>query len=358
MAVAFQGITKSYRGTPALRGLDLEVRSGSLTVVCGPPQSGKSVLCRLLAGLEKPDAGRIVLGGRDITDRPPAERPIGYVPQSFALYPHLTVAANIGYALALQRAPAADIARRVDWAAGLLSITHLLKKTPDQLSGGEKQRTALARGLLRDAEVFVLDDPLVGLDYKLRERLMDELKDLRAELKATFFYVTSDSLEALTMAQDLAVLDGGTVVQHGEAARLYDEPQHLRALELIGFPRPNILDVTVADGTATAGPLRLPARLEGGRTGALKAGIRPEALRRGTGRGIDAVGRVTLVENLGGELVVYMEAGGTPLVMAYPFAGEAEPADDAPLAFTVAPADILLFDAATGRRLPAATTGA
>ncbi len=255
-SVAFRSATKTYHGAPALNELDLEIESESLTVLCGPPKSGKSVLFRVLVGLEKLDRGKIEVDGQDIAVLPPAMRPIGYVPQSFALFPHLTVYDNIAYPLKLARVARGEIARRVDRAAGILSIGHLLKKTPDQLSGGEKQRTAVARGLLKNAKLFVLDDPLVGLDYKLRERLMDELKDLRAELKATFLYATSDSLEALTMAQKLVVLDRGRVVQHGDADEVYHQPQHLRSLELIGFPQANILQ-GVSDGkTIEAGPLR------------------------------------------------------------------------------------------------------
>ncbi|MBE7186250.1 MAG: ABC transporter ATP-binding protein, partial [Methylobacterium mesophilicum] len=174
MTVAFQSVTRTYKGRNALDGFELAVEPQSFTVICGPPAAGKSVLFRLLVGLEKPDAGRVLLAGRDITNLAPAERAIGYVPQSFALYPHLTVADNMAYPLRLAKAPREEVERRVDRAAGILSIRHLLGKTPDQLSGGEKQRVAVARGLLKDARVFVLDDPLVGLDYKLRERLMDE----------------------------------------------------------------------------------------------------------------------------------------------------------------------------------------
>jgi multiple sugar transport system ATP-binding protein len=357
-ALSFKGVTKAYMGRPVLDHLDLEARNESFTVLCGPPKSGKSVLCRLLVGLERPDAGTISLGSQDITRLPPRDRPIGYVPQSFALYPHLTVTENIGYALFLQGTPASEIARRVDWAAGLLSITHLLRKTPDQLSGGEKQRTALARGLLKKAQVFVLDDPLAGLDYKLRERLMDELKSLREELKATFLYFTADSLEALTMAQDLVVLDGGRVIQHDETIRLYHEPQHVRALELVGFPKANVLDAEVVGDVVTAGPLRFRARLTPNPLSRVHVGFRPEAVRRGSGRGIEGQGRVTLVENLGGELVVYFDADGSPLVMAYPAANEPEPAFGGPIAFTIDPVDILLFDAHSGQRLSTPAGGA
>ncbi|MGO9810479.1 MAG: ABC transporter ATP-binding protein, partial [Isosphaeraceae bacterium] len=187
-SVAFRAVSKTYRGGAALDRFDLVVERESLTVICGPPGSGKSVLFRLLVGLETPDTGSIEIDGHDIAGLSAAQRPIGYVPQSFALYPHLRVYDNIAYPLTLARVPKDEIARRVDRAAGILSITHLLNKMPDQLSGGEKQRTALARGLLKEASLFVLDDPLIGLDFKLRERLMDELKSLRQELKATFLY--------------------------------------------------------------------------------------------------------------------------------------------------------------------------
>lgn len=355
-AISFRALTKAYAGRPAIDHLDLEVRSESFTVLCGPPKSGKSVLCRLLVGLETPDSGSILLDGRDVTRMPPAARPIGYVPQSFALYPHFKVAENIAYALTLNGTPREEVARRVDRAAALLSITHLLAKTPDQLSGGEKQRVALARGLLKDAHVFLLDDPLVGLDYKLRERLMEDLKALRQELKATFLYVTADSLEALTMAQDLVVIDAGRVVQQDDAIRLYDDPRHLRVLEIVGFPRANVIAGQATQGLVSAGPFSFPVPNRAG--GPIVVGFRPEALREGVGRGLDAEGRVTLVENLGGELVVYLASGGTPMVMAFPYAGLPEPVLDGPITVTIDPADMLLFDPVTGARLPAAAGSA
>lgn len=349
MSVSFRGVTKSYRGKPALSALDLAVEPQSFTVVCGPPASGKSVLFRLLVGLEAPDDGRILLNGQDITDASPAGRPIGYVPQSFALYPHLTVADNMAYPLALARAPKADIAARVDRTAGILSITHLLKKTPDQLSGGEKQRVAVARGLLKNATLFVLDDPLVGLDYKLRERLMDELKSLREELKATFLYATSDSLEALTMAQRLAVLDGGRIVQHAPAETVYHEPSHARVMDLIGFPHSNLLPGRIEGGMAVAGPIRMPVADFAGET--VVVGLRPEAIRLDGPAGTSFPARVTLVENLGGEAVIYLDADGLALTAAMPLSGQAPPALGATVGVSVDPARAILFDGGSGRRL-------
>jgi len=352
MSLQFQGITKRYGETVALDALTLDVAPQSFTVLCGPPQSGKSTLFRILVGLEKPDAGQILLSGRDIVGDPPAERPIGYVPQNFALYPHQTVAQNMAYPLTLARFPKDEIAARVDRTAGILSITHLLAKTPDQLSGGEKQRVAVARGLLKDAQIFVLDDPLVGLDYKLRERLMDELKSLREELNATFLYATSDSLEALTMAQRLAVLDQGRVIQDGEVTAVYHQPSQARSLDLIGFPNANLYSGSVTDGTVTAGPLRHPATglAEGS---AVIAGIRPEHVRlnpEGDTAGTMPA-RVTLVENLGGEAVVYLDLDGHSLTSAIPLFDRAPPEFDSTVGVRIDPADILLFDGTSGQRL-------
>jgi len=349
-SVAFRAVSKTYRGGAALDRFDLVVERESLTVICGPPGSGKSVLFRLLVGLETPDTGSIEIDGHDITGLSAAQRPIGYVPQSFALYPHLRVYDNIAYPLTLARVPKDEIARRVDRAAGILSITHLLNKMPDQLSGGEKQRTALARGLLKEASLFVLDDPLIGLDFKLRERLMDELKSLRQELKATFLYATADSLEALIMAQRLVVVDSGRVVQHEDAIRVYDEPRHLRSLELIGFPRANVLRGVAAGNRISAGPLSFVAT-DSVRDGAIVVGFRPEAIKAATGRGIEGSCRIRLVENLGDEYVIHVEAGGEMLTMSFAVADGTALPIDSEIPFTIDPRDMLLFDPVDLRRV-------
>lgn len=344
-AVEFKNVSRRYGATVALDAVDVAVDPGTFTVFCGPPRSGKSTLFRLLVGLDVPDEGRILLDGRDITAEAPGRRPIGYVPQSFALYPHLKVRDNIGYPLALAGSPAAEIARRVDRVAAMLSIGHLLAKTPDQLSGGEKQRVAVARGLMREAKVFVLDDPLVGLDYKLRERLMDDLKELCRELKATFLYATSDSLEALTMAERLVVMDEGRVVEQGDALAVYDHPSHVRSLEIVGFPRANLVPGTIADGMLTAGPFAFAS----GAAPAVRnvvVGLRPEAIRLGDDGRI--AGRVALVEHLGSEVVVHIDTSGADLNAAFG-ADRPIPAFDAMVRFDVDPAAFMIFDAATGR---------
>ena len=263
-AIRLEGLTRHYGRTQALASIDLEIASDRLTVFCGPPGSGKSVLFRLLVGLEKPDSGRILLDTTDITSLPGDRRSIGYVPQSFALFPHMTVFDNIAYPMALQGVARAEIARRVDRAAAVLRIGPLLGKRPSQMSGGEKQRAAIARGILKNANIFILDDPLVGLDFKLRESLMEDLTEMRAELGASFLYATSDPLEALMMAEDLVVMDAGRIVDAGTADRVYYRPQHLRAAELVGFPRCNVLHGRVHGGICDTGLFRIPVAASAG----------------------------------------------------------------------------------------------
>lgn len=345
-AVEFHNVTKTFGDKAALDDVSLTVEPGTFTVVCGPPKAGKSVLFRLLVGLDVPDSGTILLDGRDITTAAPSQRPIGYVPQSFALYPHLTVFENIAYPMRLARAPREEANRKVDAIAAMLSIGHLLKKTPDQLSGGEKQRVAVARGLVREAKVFVLDDPLVGLDYKLRERLMDELKQLCDELKTTFLYTTSDSLEALTLAQSIVVLDGGRLIEQADAIDIYLHPQQLRSLEVIGFPRANIISPQIRGNEASFAGFRfaLPA---GAPASGVTLGIRPEdvVLAPQTGR----QGRVAIVEHLGSEIVLYADVDGVSLTSAYPAENVATPLIDSTVAVSIEPEKVMVFDSLTGR---------
>ena len=348
--IRFEGLTKAYKGAVALDRVDLDVAPGSFTVLCGPPRSGKSVLFRLLAGLEAPDAGRILFDGRDITGVPAAERTLGYVPQSFALFPHLSVFDNIAYPLALQGVARPEVARRVAEAAELLRIGTLLPKRPAQLSGGEKQRAAIARGILKNADIFILDDPLVGLDFKLRERLMDDLKEMRRALGATFLYATSDSLGALTMAQDLAVLDAGRLIQAGPAASVYLRPAHVRSAELIGFPRCNVLPGVVADGRCTTAAASFP--LAGPvAPGPVLAAIRPEHLMPAGETDADGVGEVTLIEDLGAEGVVYFTVAGQGLVTLLPAAQAAALDLGSRFAYAVRPGTAALFSKATGQRV-------
>lgn len=353
--IRFESLSKSYRGRTALDNIDLEVEPASLTVFCGPPGCGKSVLMRILIGLEAPSAGRILFDGEDITATAAAARSIGYVPQAFALFPHMSVFDNLAYPLALQRVPRAEIRTRVEQAARMLHIDPLLGKRPSQLSGGEKQRAAIARGILKNASIFILDDPLVGLDFKLRESLMEDLKDMRAEIGATFLYVTADSLEALTMAEHLVVMDAGRIVQAGPAEGVYYEPCSLRAAELVGFPRCNILpgkfDAAHAMCRTALGNLRV-ALENGPSADAAMVAIRPEHVAPASpGTSPHGMGEVRLVENLGAEAVIYISIADTTLVTTVPAAAMVRVDLGDPFPFVVQPGAPIVFDRATGRRV-------
>ena len=345
-SVRLEAVSRYYRHVRALDDVTLEVAPQSLTVLCGPPAAGKSVLLRLLVGLEQPSAGRIFINDRDITDVPAAQRRIGYVPQSFALFPHVSVFDNIAYPLALQRVAQSEIERRVGQVADILRIKPLLNKRPIQLSGGEKQRTAIARGMLKNADLFLLDDPLVGLDFKLRESLMEDLKDMRGELGATFLYVTSDSLEALTMAEDLIVLDAGRVVDANGAAALYHRPRHLRAAELVGFPRCNVLSgVLEAGGLCRTGIVDFRLAAPTNFVGEVAVAARPEHIQhRPDGR----PATIRLLENIGAECVVYFQAGEDTLVTSVPSPSVAHLDMGSPFPFAVSAEGLLVYDRATG----------
>lgn len=337
---------KSYRGVAALTDINLDLEPGRLTVFCGPPGSGKSVLMRVLIGLEAPSTGRIIVDGQDITELTAASRSIGYVPQSFALFPHMSVFDNVAYPMALQGVPRSEIIARVGQAAEMLRIAPLLNKRPSELSGGEKQRAAIARGILKNASVFILDDPLVGLDFKLRESLMDDLKDLRAELNATFLYVTSDSLEALMMAENLVVMDAGKVLQSGPVEAVYYEPIVLRSAELVGFPRCNVIPGQIAGQSCTTALLRFPVRLD--RPAAdVDVMIRPESIAHGN-QGSSTAGEVRLIENLGAESVVYFDSAGQTLVTTAPSPAVADLEIGDRFPFAVRPETILIYDRQQG----------
>jgi len=354
--IVCDGLIRRYGDRTVLDGIDLAIAAGRTTVLTGPPESGKSVLLRLLVGLEQPDGGRLLIDGEDVAGKPGSLRRIGYVPQSFALYPHMTVRDNIAYPMRIQGASEADLRDRIARACDLLNIGPLLDKTPDQLSGGEKQRTAVARGLVSDVEIFVLDDPLVGLDYKLRERLMDDLRQMRRDLDATFVYATADPLEALAMADDLMVMDAGRVVEAGPVDRVYDEPDHLRAAELVGFPRASRIDGRIdGGGRRIATPLfEFDLDDPAGGAGDAVVVVRPEDVMIGGEPAAGALtldGQVHLIEDLGAELVVYVAAGGRQLTAAHPVADSGQPGFGERIRTSIAPERLMVFDAASGRRL-------
>jgi ABC-type sugar transport system ATPase subunit len=299
-----------------------------------------------------------------VTHEAPAERNIGYVPQSFALYPHLSVRANISYPLDLAHVPASESREVVATAAAMLKIEEHLDKKPDQLSGGQKQRVAIARGIAKRTDFFILDDPLAGLDFKLREQLVDDLRGLNTATGASILYVTSDVMEAMTLADELSVLAAGSVIEHGLPEALYRDPHHVGTMALVGFPPANFVRGSLQgrDGElwCTTPLFAFLADVQSDRASTdVIVGFRPEQIRLShaesesdgaDGRALQFSASVVLREDLGGEDIVYLAASGESLTMVD---RDHRRGDDLDQAVTVStfPHNLALFDAATGERV-------
>ena len=323
------GLVKSYGDVRALAGLDLEVAAGEFFVILGPSAAGKTTTLRSIAGLERLDAGRVHFAGHDVTDAPIQGRGMAMIFQSFALYPHLSVRANLAYPLRQRKAPASEIAQRTTAIAEQLGITHTLDRRPATLSGGEQQRLAIGRALIQEPELLLLDEPLTNLDAKLRHDTRAEFKRLHRELGMTMVYATPDQLEALSMGERIAVLRDGRVVQCGTPDELYDRPSDSYVATLVGAPPMNLVAGRIESGSD--GPeIALPfARLDGRRwqdraAGEILFGIRPHDLQPNVAaeNGEAATARfeaeVHLTEPLGDVTVLDLEAGGAVLKMALP----------------------------------------
>ncbi|MBI4955771.1 MAG: ABC transporter ATP-binding protein [Myxococcales bacterium] len=349
------------RGEPppaALAALDLEVADGELVVVVGPSGCGKSTLLRLVAGLETPDTGTVVLGGRDLAGVPPQARDVSMVFQGYALYPHLSVRDNIGFPLKMRRVARPERERRVREAAALVGLEALLGRRPGELSGGERQRVAMARAIVRSPQAFLFDEPLSNLDAKLRAELRLEIAALVRRLGVTSLYVTHDQVEAMTMADRVVVLRAGELQQEGPARAVYEAPANVFVAGFLGTPTMNLVPVERVAGEARAPGLALPLPAlfaDELRTqafdGALVVGVRPEALGLGPEREGDVrIGaRVTAVEPLGAETYLYVEADGTRLSARLP--GFVPLAVGRRATLAVAPGTLHWFDAGSGRRL-------
>ncbi len=313
---AFQvaGLRKAFGSKVVLDDLSFSVKTNDFSVIWGKPGNGKSVLVRAIMGLERIDAGQVIVRGQDVTDMNAGSRDIGYVPQSFALFPHFSVRENIEYPMSLIKSSKAEKAVAVDRVAMLLRIEDLLDKKPTELSGGQKQRVAIARGLVKSTDVYLLDDPLVGLDFKLRERLIDDLRRTQEELKVAFIYVTSDPLEALSLAKTVLVLSKGKIVQQGELTEVYDSPQTIQSMNALGFPEPNFIPGTLSNGSFTSDIFTATVTAQDVTAEAI-AGIRPEGIVIGdNAKGIALDATVVLVENLGSENVIYLNVQERMLV--------------------------------------------
>jgi ABC-type sugar transport system ATPase subunit len=361
IAIELQGIAKKYGRTQILKDVDLSVEAGTFTVVFGLPACGKSVLVRLLTGLEKPSAGHILLRGTDATRIDSGARNIGYVPQSFALYPHFSVYENISYPLDLIKFPKTQIDRAVRQIAAQLKIDQLLDKNPDQLSGGEKQRVALARGVVKHSDLYILDDPLVGLDFKLREQMFDDLKQMQQSLAATFLYTTSDPLEALALADKVAVLDGGCIVEAGDLEELYRHPTRITTMALLGFPASNQIDGELFSRAdkhwCRTGLFELPVSMTptadpAPEKGNVRVVIRPEDIHLNPDQNnmLKCQAQVVLLEDLGSEVIVYLEVNKISLITVISHAEDHLVGNDR-VTVGVRPSKAILFLPDTGQRI-------
>ena len=334
--VRLSGIAKAFGATQVIDGLDLAVRAGEFLTLLGPSGCGKSTLLRIIAGLERPDRGTVAIAGRTVDHLPPAERDVAMVFQSYALYPHMTVAGNLATPLEMRRLALFErlplvkhlsprrrrvmrgILAEVCAVAEALRIDHLLERKPAQLSGGQRQRVALGRAMVRRPSVFLMDEPLSNLDAALRVEVRHELADLHARLGTTFIYVTHDQLEAMTMSSRIALMDRGRILQLGTPEQLYDRPASLAVATFIGSPSLAVLEA-VADGAGgiRLGSLRLPFGHRFASGTRLSLGIRPEAFALPLGPEADGPAlsaRLARAENLGAEwhLHVRLDLPGEP----------------------------------------------
>ena len=359
--VALRDITKSFQRTEVLHGVSLDVASGDFVVILGPSGCGKSTLLRLIAGLETLTSGEIAIDGRVVNRLQPRERGCAMVFQNYALYPHMSVAENLGYALKVAGVRPAERRARVTDVAGILGLADLLDRKPGQLSGGQRQRVAMGRAIIRAPRVFLFDEPLSNLDAKLRVQMRLEVRQLHARLGATSLFVTHDQVEAMTLADRLVVMRDGVVEQVGPPDEVYREPQSVFVGDFLGSPPMNLLDGRLADAGATvvvpgAAPVELSAPVRDAAVGPVRVGIRPEQLAVVPAeRGVWPVA-VDFAEELGAGRLDQGRLGDPRVVVAD--CGEPAPIPaDAGLALRAA--DLRLFAPDSGaRRATAAPTPA
>ncbi len=313
-SVSVRDVRKSFGSTAILHGVNVEISDGQFVVLVGPSGCGKSTLLRMIAGLENITGGEISIGGRVVNTLPPKDRDIAMVFQNYALYPHMTVRQNMAFSMKLAKAPQSTMDQEVGHAARILGLDALLDRYPRQLSGGQRQRVAMGRAIVRHPQVFLFDEPLSNLDAKLRVQMRSEIRELQQRLATTTIYVTHDQIEAMTMADQIVVMNGGRIEQSGAPLELYDRPANLFVAGFIGSPAMNLLPGRAADGgfrTDGGAILPLPPHAP---ANVATYGIRPEHLVLAED-GIPAT--IVLVEPTGSETQVSMRIGDTPVIGAF-----------------------------------------
>ncbi|RJK99097.1 sn-glycerol-3-phosphate ABC transporter ATP-binding protein UgpC [Paracoccus aestuarii] len=347
--VQLNRVTKDFGPVRVIHGVDLAIEQGEFCVFVGPSGCGKSTLLRMIAGLEETSAGQVRIEGADVTHAEPADRGVAMVFQTYALYPHMTVAQNMGFGLKMNGHPKAQIAAKVAEAARILKLDPLLDRKPANLSGGQRQRVAIGRAIVRGPKVFLFDEPLSNLDAELRVEMRAEIARLHREIKATMIYVTHDQVEAMTMADKIVVLRAGRIEQVGAPMDLYDDPDNRFVAGFIGSPAMNFLAGRVQGGQVvtpafdTPIPAASPALTDGR---AVEIGLRPVALTITP----DGPFRVELAENLGGTTFAHLRApSGEKLIVQT--GQRLDPAGGGSLGLAFDPAHAFFFDAQTGQRL-------
>ncbi len=343
--VSFQKAQRWYPGAdvPAVPGIDLEIGDGEFMVLVGPSGCGKSTSLRMLAGLEEVNGGAIRIGDRDVTDLAPKDRDIAMVFQNYALYPHMSVADNMGFALKIAGVAKSEIRQRVEEAAKILDLTQYLERKPKALSGGQRQRVAMGRAIVRKPQVFLMDEPLSNLDAKLRVQTRTQIASLQRRLGVTTVYVTHDQVEAMTMGDRVCVLKDGLLQQVGSPRELYDHPNNVFVAGFIGSPAMNLLELPVADGGVKLGETVHPIErsILTGTGNRVTLGVRPEDLEL-SDRGLAV--QVDVVEELGADAYIYGRALGTG-------SGETE-VSAAPGSTTALGGDLQIIARTDGRRPP------
>ena len=345
-------VQKTFGAASVIHGIDLTVEDGEFCVFVGPSGCGKSTLLRMIAGLEECSGGQVLIDNTDVTNEQPAKRGIAMVFQSYALYPHMTVAENMGFGLKIAKEPKADIAAKVAVAAKTLQIEHLLQRRPRDLSGGQRQRVAIGRAIVRAPKMFLFDEPLSNLDAALRVEMRVELAKIKSQLNTTVVYVTHDQVEAMTLADKIVVLRDGRIEQAGRPLDLYARPANLFVAGFIGSPKMNFLSatagiqtgddlaLTLADGKTVKAGLAVSTPVAPGT--ALTLGIRPEHLRL-TAPGTGAIdGSVVVAERLGGETYFHVRVADKSLIVKVNGDASAAVGDSVSLSFE--PGQAHVFD--------------
>ncbi len=348
--IQFRDVAKSYGDVEVISGLNLRVHEGEFMVLVGPSGCAKSTTLRMIAGLESVTAGDLMIGGQRANDLPPAERNISMVFQSYALFPNMSVRENLSFGLKVRKTDAATVKSEVARVADTLGLGELLGRKPRQLSGGQAQRVALGRAMIRRPDAFLFDEPLSNLDAELRVQMRGEISEMQRQLKTTTVYVTHDQVEAMTMGDRIAVMNKGRIMQVGPPTELYERPENTFVAGFIGSPRMNLFDAKdlLGDAAATVDPLQ-------GRTRRGMLGIRPEHLLIGRAEGAVGIGeaRVNRIEDLGHEALLHLSnARGSHLTLRASGDIRGTISTGETLSLALRPDRLHAFDSATGERLP------